>query len=123
MKVTDGRRESQKTPSRAVACHRAIYHRHPEIQSICFAHPVHATAFSITGVELASRTIPESYLVLRDVVRVPFGQPYDDTESVAGIVSLRNPVAILDNDGVLIVGSSLLDAFDRLEVAEATAEA
>ncbi len=30
---------------------------------------------------------------------------------------------ILDNDGVLVTGSSVFDAFDRLEVLESTAEA
>ena len=29
----------------------------------------------------------------------------------------------LENDGVLVTGSSVLDAFDRLEVLESTAEA
>jgi L-fuculose-phosphate aldolase len=30
---------------------------------------------------------------------------------------------ILENDGVLLTGSSVLEAFDRLEVLESTAEA
>ena len=84
---------------------------------------MHATAFSITGTAFASRTIPESYIVLRDVQRIPFGQPYDDVNAVASAVSPRQPTAILENDGVLILGTSILDAFDRLEVLEATAEA
>lgn len=121
--VSKGRRENGKQPSRAAACHQAIFDRHPEAQAVCFAHPIHATAFSITGSEFASRTIPESYIVLRDVSRIPFGHPYDDVAAVAKAVSLRAPAAILENDGVLIVGSSILDAFDRLEVLEATAEA
>ena len=34
-----------------------------------------------------------------------------------------SPAAILENDGVLVTGSTVLDAFDRLEVLESTAEA
>jgi L-fuculose-phosphate aldolase len=30
---------------------------------------------------------------------------------------------LLENDGVLVTGSSILDTFDRLEVLETTAEA
>ncbi|MEM9646087.1 MAG: class II aldolase/adducin family protein, partial [Planctomycetota bacterium] len=30
---------------------------------------------------------------------------------------------ILENDGILVTGSSVLDVFDRLEVLESTAEA
>ncbi len=36
---------------------------------------------------------------------------------------MRNPVLILENDGVQVCGTSVLDAFDRLEVLESTAEA
>jgi len=32
-------------------------------------------------------------------------------------------VSLLENDGVMVLGKSLLDAFDRLEVLESTAEA
>ena len=32
-------------------------------------------------------------------------------------------MALLENDGVLVTGSSVLDTFDRLEVLESTAEA
>ncbi len=38
-------------------------------------------------------------------------------------MTLTQPIMLLDNDGVMVVGSSVLDAFDRLEVLEATAEA
>jgi L-fuculose-phosphate aldolase len=123
VRIDAGHRAAGQKPSRAAACHQAIYERHPSVTAICFAHPVHATAFSITGVEFASRTIPESYIVLRDVQRIPFGQPYDNVAAVAEAVSIRQPAAILENDGVLILGKSILDAFDRLEVLEATAEA
>ncbi|HVJ86049.1 MAG TPA: class II aldolase/adducin family protein [Caulifigura sp.] len=123
VRIDGGRRSAIQTPSRATPCHHAIYQRHSSIQAICFAHPVHATAFSITGTAFASRTIPESYIVLRDVQRIPFGQPYNDVNAVASAVSPRQPTAILENDGVLILGTSILDAFDRLEVLEATAEA
>ena len=35
---------------------------------------------------------------------------------------LEQPIALLDNDGVMVCGTSVLDAFDRLEVLESTAE-
>jgi L-fuculose-phosphate aldolase len=37
--------------------------------------------------------------------------------------SLRSPGLILESDGVQILGTPVLDAFDRLEVLESTAEA
>lgn len=115
--------ESVKTPSRAALAHQAIYNKHPEIQSIVFAHPVNATAFSITDSILDARMIPESYVFLRDVVRIPYGIQYQSDGAIASFVSPRVPAGILQNDGVVITGTSVLDAFDRLEVLESTAEA
>ena len=42
---------------------------------------------------------------------------------MAAMVSPERPVLLLENNGALVVGGSVLDAFDRLEVLESTAEA
>jgi L-fuculose-phosphate aldolase len=123
--LVDGRqRESGKLASRAARAHQAIYQQHPNVQAIVFAHPVNATAFSVTDSNFDVRTIPESYVFLRDVRRVPYGVQYlDGGGRIAAYVSGDSPAAILENDGVIVTGRSVLDAFDRLEVLEATAEA
>jgi L-fuculose-phosphate aldolase len=121
--VQGNRREVGKKASRAVFSHQAMYRKHPHVQAIVFAHPVNATAFSVTTSTFDTRTIPESYVFLRDVQRVPYGTQYKQDGSIADFVSASSPAAILENDGVLITGSSVLDAFDRLEVLESTAEA
>ena len=115
--------ESGKQPSRATMAHQAIYRRHPHVGSIVFAHAVNATAFSVTDATFDSRTIPESYVFLRDVRRVPFGIQYHSESVLADYISQETPAAILDNDGVLVTGASVFDVFDRLEVLESTAEA
>jgi L-fuculose-phosphate aldolase len=121
--INRGCREAGRWPSRAAMVHRAIYDRHPEVMAIVNAYPVHATAFGVTEAALDSRTIPEAYLFLRDVQRVPFGWQFNDPQRIAAAVSLQQPIALLENDGALVVGRSVLDAFDRLEVLESTAEA
>lgn len=121
--VRDGAAEGGRAPSRAARLHAAIYRRHPQFRAIVNALPVNATAFSVTGAPLDSRTIPESYLFLKDVARIPFGEQYGDGASVAERLSPQNPIALIENDGVLVCGTSVLDAFDRLEVLETTAEA
>jgi L-fuculose-phosphate aldolase len=110
-------------PSSSARGHLAIYARHPEIQAIVNAYPVNATAFSVTAAPLDTRTIPESYIFLRDVRRVPFGRRYRDPAELADLTAPREPILILDNDGVQVCGTTILDAFDRLEVLESTAEA
>ncbi len=121
--ISNGRREAGKIPSRATANHRAIYKRYPEITAIVNAAPVNATAFSVTDSHCDSRTIPESYVFLREVQKIPFGTQFGNSEELARRVSPRNPIALLENDGALVLGTSILDAFDRLEVLESTAEA
>ena len=119
----NGTRALGQTPSRAVGLHRAIYDAHPEINAIVNALPVHATAFCAVDVRLDTRTIPESYLFLKDVPTIPFEEQYGDLQSIPARIGPKNPVALLENNGVLVAGRSVLDAFDRLEVMEATATA
>jgi len=121
--VQEGSREAGKKASRAVLAHQAIYRRHPNVNAIVFAHPVNATAYSVTDSAFDTRTIPESYVFLRDVGRVPYGVQYHNDGKIAEYISDAQPAAILENDGVLVTGTSVLDAFDRLEVLEATSEA
>lgn len=121
--VQGGKRESGKLASRAAKAHQALYEKHPGVQAIVFAHPVNATAFSVTDSVFDVRTIPESYVFLRDVKRVPYGIQFQDGGHIADYVSDACPAAVLENDGVIVTGRSVLDTFDRLEVLESTAEA
>ncbi len=121
--VNHGQPEPGKRPSSSTASHRAIYLRQKQVQAVVNAYPVNATAFSATDTVLDSRTIPESYLFLRDVQRSPFGVRVGDGHELVDRLTLESPIMLLDNDGVMVVGTSVLDAFDRLEVLESTAEA
>jgi L-fuculose-phosphate aldolase len=121
--IDELRSEAGKQPSKAAGIHASIYHQHPATASIINAYPVNATAFSVTGAGLDTRTIPESYVVVRNVGRVPFGLQFEDGKELARVLSAKQPALILENDGVLVTGSDILEAFDRLEVLESTAEA
>ncbi|MDX2081630.1 MAG: class II aldolase/adducin family protein [Terrimicrobiaceae bacterium] len=121
--VQDGAVEEGKIPSRALRHHAAIYARHEPVMAIAMATPVNATAFAVSAASLDTRTIPESYIFLRDVGVVPFELVYGDPAAFATACRPDRPVSLLAHDGVLVLGTSLLDAFDRLEVLESTAEA
>ena len=121
--IKNGRCEARKTPSRATGDHDAIYRHHPRINALINASPINATAFSVTDAQLDSRTIPESYCLLRQVQRVEYGLQYRDHEALAQRCSVNQPALILENDGVLVCGGDILEAYDRLEVLESTAEA
>lgn len=122
--LIDGdRHEAGKSPSRAAYIHRAIYRAHPEIQAVVNGMPVNATAFACSAERLDSRTIPESYLFLLDVPVAPYDFPYAKPEELAALASPRQPVVMLEHNGAIVAGKTALDAFDRLEVLEATCEA
>lgn len=116
--------EAGKRASRTSRLHGLIYAANPEVGAVINAQPMCASAFCMTGAPFSSRTIPESYLVLGDAPKVPFACVVDDAEALAKRMSLKKcPVLLVENEGALIIGRNLLEAFDRLEVLEATAEA
>lgn len=119
--VRDGVREAGKSPSRSVKLHQAIYERHGQINSVMTAQCPNVTAYTIASAKFDSHTIPESYVLLRDVPVVPFRTLYTEPQTMAETVSLDRPVMMVQNDCVLTVGSDILNAFDRLEVAEFSA--
>ncbi len=121
--ISHGRRERRKTPSRAVRLHMTIYDEHPEIGALITAQSPSATAFSVTGRKFDTRTIPESYLILRDVPLVPYGEQFGEGKGLSSRLSPQTPVLLLQNDAVLTTGRDLPEAFDRLEVAEFSARA
>ncbi len=119
--VRDGQRETGKRPSRTATLHRMLYERHPAVGAVILAQPPNLTAFCISRTRLEARIMPESFVLLREVELLPFGAQYRDPPALARGVSPRGPVVLIENEGVLVTGANLLQAFDRLEVAEFTA--
>jgi len=119
--ISDGKKETGKFPSRSVNLHLEIYRNNPSINSILVAHPPNIMSFAVTDKSFDSRTIPESYLMLRDVQKIPYGANFMQKELTAKMISSKTPVLICENDCVIVTGNNLKDAFDRLEVAEFSA--
>jgi L-fuculose-phosphate aldolase len=121
--VNRSMKEAGKTPSRAVFLHELIYHRHPQIKAIIGGQPPSLMAFTLTDCALDMRLMPESFVMLRHLPRQPYGLNYREPQKVAALFSPETPAVLLANDGVIVTGQSLLQAYDRLEVAEFTARA
>ena len=98
----------------------AVFAANPEIHAVIAAQPVHAMAFAVTGAFYDTRAIPESYVLLRDLLRLP-----GDAEPavVAAALEETAPAALLENNCAIVIGKDLLQAFDRLEVLVTTAQA
>lgn len=110
-------------PSIESEMHLAIYRRHPAVQAILHAHPPCASAFTASRVPLNTRLVAEAYAVLGEPAVAPYarmGTP-ELAESAARALDGPSPCVLLANHGVLCVGRTLLEAFDRVEVLEQAA--
>jgi len=123
VRIEDGRREAGKTPSRSVRFHQEIYRQQPHVSSVIIAHPPSIMAFAVTDATFDSRLIPESYIMLRGVPRLPFGATFTEPARTAALFAKDTPIALVQNDCAVVTGRDLLQAFDRLEVAEYSARA
>jgi L-fuculose-phosphate aldolase len=123
VRIDNDMKEAGKTPSRSVMLHKAIYEKNPHINSIIIAHPPSIMAFAVTDEAFDSRIIPESYIMLRNIQKLPFGSNFMQPGMVADVFSKENPIVMIENDCIIVTGSNLLNAFDRLEVAEYSAKA
>ena len=101
--------------------HAEIYQRFPAVRAVIDARPPYLMAFAVSGKEVNVRTIPESWILLQEMPLVPFGELSPGREEIFGKLSAGIPAVLIANDSVLVTGDSLLQAFDRLEVAEMTA--
>ena len=121
VQVKDGKVEAGKIPSRSVALHQEIYQSNPKINSIILTQPPHLMGFCTSGVKFNVRTIPESWIFLKDVPFVPFGMRYEDNRRIAELLKTF-PAVLMENDSIIVTGDGLLNTFDRLEVAEFSAK-
>lgn len=121
VQVKDGMIEAGKTPSGAVALHSEIYMRNPKVNAIIMTQSPSLMGFCSTDSDFNVRTIPESWIFLQDVPKFPFSAQYKNTDGVAEVFRTR-PCAMIENDSVIVAADSLINAFDRLEVAEFSAK-
>jgi L-fuculose-phosphate aldolase len=122
VQIKNGMREQEKVPSRTAYLHQKIYEQHPEVNSIILTQSPYLMAFAVTGKEINVRTIPESWIFLKDIPLFDFGFQYEGIADIPNTISKSNPAVIVKNECVLVVGDNLLQTFDYLEVAEFTAK-
>ena len=102
--------------------HTAIYSKRPDVKAIVHAHPVMATAFGIAGKTINTGISGEFRAMLGEPVLAPYALM--GTQDLADAVSdaaLGSNVVVMENHGVLAVGKTLFQAYDRMEVLEACA--
>ncbi len=109
-------------PTSEMSMHLACYDERPDVRAVVHTHPPISIAFTIAGVSMARCVLPEVVLTLGTVPTVTYATT--GTTDLAELVrqSIRNHDAILmDRHGAVCVGTSLLEAYCRLETMEHTA--
>jgi L-fuculose-phosphate aldolase len=105
-------------PSIEAGMHLSIYSAR-DIGAIIHAHPVFATAFTAMKKNIDTSLTAEAYVILGEPMFVPY--EHMGTKELADIVSKyikKSDLLLLENHGILSVGSNLLQAFDKIEVLE-----
>lgn len=122
VRVEGDKCEKGKTPSVFTKIAQRIFDAHDDIDSLTFARPPYIMGFAVTDAEFNSHMIPEGYICLKNTTRHPYGTIEQDPQTIVDTISIKAPIAIVENDCVIVGGTSLLNAYDRLEVLEFGAE-
>ena len=115
--------ESKHKLSMETPMHLAIYKVRPDVKAIVHAHPPYGTAFAASNKTLSSDLASEGRLVLGDIAFAKYALM--GTQDLADMVAnsaQKSNIILMENHGVIALGNTLLEAFDRLEVLEFTAK-
>ena len=106
-------------PSIEYKMHLAIYRRKNNVSAIVHAHPVYATAYTAMKCTIDTNLTAEARAICGDPQFVPYALM--GTEELALLTAeciVKSDILLLENHGILTAGTSLLQAFDKLEVLE-----
>ncbi|MEM9801870.1 MAG: class II aldolase/adducin family protein, partial [Planctomycetota bacterium] len=110
-------------PSSEVGIHLVSYSERPDVKAICHAHPPHAVAMTIAGIDLQAPIIPEIIVTIGGIPTAPFGTPGTDElpETIRDLVRCSD-VMMMQNHGSVTLGANLMDAYKKLDMLEHTAK-
>jgi L-fuculose-phosphate aldolase len=106
-------------PTSELAMHLACYDRRPDLRAVVHAHPPHCIAFTVAGVSMARCVLPEVVLTLGAVPTLPYETTgTGDLATLVGDAVRSHDAVMMDRHGAVCVGTSVLDAFCKLETME-----
>ena len=103
-----------------ILLHLEIYREMPEINAVCHAHPPHATAFAVAGVEPPSNVLPEVEIFIGRVPLAEYDTPGSSQFARTILPHLRNKAntILLSNHGAVACDKDLLQAYWHLETLD-----
>lgn len=99
--------------------HLGIYNQRADVQAICHAHPLAATAFAIVDLDPNRPVLPEVSSYLGNICTVDYVKPGTPGlfERLASMLE-ESDTFLLRNHGAVTTGANLEDAFNRMEILE-----
>jgi len=116
-----GRQVSGAKPRTSeIKLHLEIYRELDEVNAVVHAHPPHATAFAIAGVELPSCILPEVEIFIGQVPIAEYDTPgsKDFAETILPHLRKHANTILLANHGAVSCGRSLEEAYFHLETLD-----
>lgn len=106
-------------PSSEIKLHAAIYKWRPDIFAICHAHPIYATGYSTARIPLMRPILAEVVGTIGGVPLAHYGSPgtADLPETLAALIN-RYDAFLLEAHGVLSLGKTIEDAYNKIEIVE-----
>ncbi len=110
-------------PTSELLLHLAAYRLRPEVGAVIHAHPPRATACSIAGVSLEEPVLPEVVITLRKIPTAAYATPATSQVAEAIREHLKDyDAVILAHHGAVTVGRDLMEAYNKMEKLEHTAQ-
>jgi L-fuculose-phosphate aldolase len=108
--------------SSEVGIHLVAYAQRPDVRAVCHAHPPHAVALTIAGIDMQMPIIPEIITTIGGIPTAPFGTPGTPelADSIKDLVRCAD-VMMMTNHGSVTLGTNILDAYKKLDMLEHTA--
>ncbi len=103
-----------------VLLHLEIYHELPEINAVVHAHPPHATAFAVAGMQLPNCILPEVEIFIGQVPLAEYDTPGGKNFAETILPHLRNKAntILLANHGAVACDKTLEQAYFHLETLD-----
>ena len=103
--------------------HLEVYKQRPDAFAAIHAHPIFATALTVSGMEFPIDLLPEVMLTLKDVPVSAYAMPssHEDAEVIRPWIRDHDAI-LLRQHGSLTVGKNLDEALIHLERVEHVAE-
>ena len=108
-------------PSSEYPFHMAIYNERPELKAIIHAHPPALVAFSIARQIPNTNIIPQARFICGEIGYAPYGCPGSVELGAKIAAEFKNhnyKAVIMENHGVVLGGTDMMDAFQRFETLE-----